>query len=45
MRLITINWIDEQGENVATRFALEIDAILFEESLDAAGLPHRRAVL
>ncbi len=43
-KMIVIEWIAEDGISQWSRFLLEIDAIKFEESLDAAGLPHSRVM-
>lgn len=42
MRLIEIEWTAADGELCVSRFNSEYDAIRFEESLDAEGLPHVR---
>jgi hypothetical protein len=40
--LITVQWIDFDGSINVNRLRSEIDAVLFEESLDAEGLSHNR---
>ena len=40
--MITVYWVDEQGEDCETRCFHEHHAITLEETLDAAGCSHWR---
>jgi hypothetical protein len=39
---VSVQWIDFDGSETVTSLRSEIDAVLFEESLDAEGLSHNR---